>query len=247
MLQRFPLHSIYTYHVLVCTCTHTAALLAEHVNEKIFTDCLLKNASSEAHSTTSDCTANTHLTDDEANALRYVAGYVPFSLQKKFGHRPEFKHSLACMAVEGSSDEGSVDSYLYYTKDWIGRVNRGGLFRVNDQAYTFFVGLEMKVRQHLAFLFNAETTDCKQTVIDNIRQDEDILFSWTITADIDDENLSHELLSHVINLWLTIRGFSAAGAWMEYYKQCKEIRTKGGLRKGLKRRHHASGQNEVLT
>ena len=51
----------------------------EHVNEKLFTDSMLKNASrSETHSATPDSAA--HLTDDEANALRYVAGYVPFSL-----------------------------------------------------------------------------------------------------------------------------------------------------------------------
>jgi hypothetical protein len=38
--------------------------------------------------------------------------------------------------------------------------------------------------------------DClKQTVIDDIMQDEDILFNWAITADIGDESLSHELLS----------------------------------------------------
>ena len=37
--------------------------------------------------------------------------------------------------------------------------------------------------------------DClKQTVIDDIMQDEDILFNWAITADIGDESLSHELL-----------------------------------------------------
>ena len=90
--------------------------------------------------------------------------------------------------------------------------------KVHDQTYTYFVSLEMKVRQHLAFLFHAEST-LKQTVIDDIMQDEDVLFNWGITANIDDESLSHELLSHIIvNLWLTIRGFSAAGAWMENFK-----------------------------
>ena len=34
---------------------------------------------------------------------------------------------------------------------------------------------------------------------------------------------------------------------MEHYKQCKEVRIKGGLRKGLKRRHHASGLDDMLT
>ena len=203
---------------------------------------MLKNRSSAAQTAT---ITNTHLTDDEGNALRYVAGYVPFSLQKKLRHRPEFTHCLACMAVEGSVNEGTTDSYLHYTKDWIARVNRGGLFKVNDQTYKLFVSLEMKVRQHLAFLFHAETTS-KQTVIDDIMQDEDVLFNWAITADIDDDSLSHELLSHIVNLWLTIRGFSAAGAWMEHYKQCKEVRIKGGLRKGLKRRH-ASGHDDMLT
>ena len=54
-------------------------------------------------------------------------------------------------------NEGTTDSYLHYTKDWIARVNRGGLFKVHDQTYKLFVSLEMKVRQHLAFLFHAET------------------------------------------------------------------------------------------
>ena len=34
---------------------------------------------------------------------------------------------------------------------------------------------------------------------------------------------------------MTIRGFSMANAWMEYFKQMKETTTKG-LRKGLKRK-----------
>ena len=96
---------------------HTAALLTEHVNKKLFTDSMLKNTSSAAQTATLDCTANTHLTDDEANALRYVACYVSFSLYKKVRHRPEFTHCLVCMAVEGSVDEGTTDSYLHYTKE----------------------------------------------------------------------------------------------------------------------------------
>ena len=50
------------------------------------------------------------LTDEEANALRYVAGYVPFSLQKKLRHRPEFSECLKGMGVEGSPE-----GYLEYT------------------------------------------------------------------------------------------------------------------------------------
>ena len=59
-----------------------------------------------------------------------------------------------------------------------------------------------------------------------------------VTCDLDDEDLSVELLQHIIELWVTIRGFSAAGAWLEHYKQNIQSGTKGecGLRKGLKRK-----------
>ena len=64
-----------------------------------------------------------------------------------------------------------------------------------------------------------------------------MLFSWTaVTSDLDDEDLAKEPLQHIVELWVSIREFSAAGAWMEYYKQHIEITTKGacGLLKDLK-------------
>jgi len=44
------------------------------------------------------------------------------------------------------------------------------------------------------------------------------------------------LLSQIIELWLTIRGDSIAGAWLEYHKQYSNTKTMKsvGLRKGLK-------------
>ena len=67
-----------------------------------------------------------------------------------------------------------------------------------------------------------------------------MLFSWTaVTSDLDDEDLAKEPLQHIVELWVSIRGFSAACAWMEYYKQHIEITTKRacGLRKGLNRKN----------
>ena len=46
----------------------------------------------------------------------------------------------------------------------------------------------MKVRQYLAVLFQSDAPS-KQHVLNEIIQDADILFSWTIAADIDEENL----------------------------------------------------------
>ena len=68
----------------------------------------------------------------------------------------------------------------------------------------------------------------KEDVIEDIIHNDDVLFRWTaVTSDLDDEDLTKELLQHIVELWVTINGFSAAGAWMEYYKQHIENTTKG--------------------
>ena len=70
-------------------------------------------------------------------------------------------------------------------------------------------------------------------------EDTDVQFSWLLLClDLDDEELSNELLKNVVEMWLTIRGFSMANTWMEYYKQFNESNTKSktGLWKGLKRK-----------
>ena len=67
----------------------------------------------------------------------------------------------------------------------------------------------------------------KEDVIEDVVHNDDVLFSWTaVSSDLDDEDLAKELLQHIVELWVTIRGFSAAGTWM-YYKQHIEKTTKG--------------------
>ncbi len=76
-------------------------------------------------------------------------------------------------------------------------------------------------------------------VIDEVVSDDELQFHWClISMDIDDEDASQELLSKIVQLWLTIRGFSTAGAYVEYYKHCRKRSTKktAGLRKSLKRK-----------
>ena len=75
------------------------------------------------------------------------------------------------------------------------------------------------MRQCVTGLFSAQPP-LKQAVIDEIIHDEDILFNWAIAA---------ELLTHVVQVWVTIRGFSVAGAWTEYYKQCSKQYGRGNI------------------
>ena len=120
-------------------------------------------------------------------------------------------------------------------------MNRGKLFQISDEVYRFFYDLEMKVSAYLKDIFLAagKVDQSKKEIVSSIVDDTDVQFSWLLLClDLDDEALSNELLEKVVELWLTIRGFSMANMWMEYYKQCSDSSTKSkkGLRKGLKRK-----------
>ena len=54
--------------------------------------------------------------------------------------------------------------------------------------------------------------------------------------DISSKQDGVELLGHIVELWLTIRGFSVSKAWMDKYKrQAQAEMAKKSLRKELKR------------
>ena len=40
-----------------------------------------------------------------------------------------------------------------------------------------------------------------------------------LSQDIEEEENSEVLLAEIINLWITIRGFSLSASWMEEYKK----------------------------
>ena len=98
--------------------------------------------------------------------------------------------------------------------------------------------MELRTREHLTTILNQRAVT-KKEIMENILNDEDVLFSWTllITGDIGEDDLTNELLTYVVELWLAIRGNSCVGEWMEYYKQTKQevIKQNKSLRKVLKR------------
>ena len=99
----------------------------------------------------------------------------------------------------------------------------------------------MKVCAYLQdiFLAGGQVDQSKEEIISSTVENRDVQFSWLLLClDLDDEELSNELLKNAVEMWLTIRGFSMANSWMEHYKLCDESNTKSktGLRKGLKRK-----------
>lgn len=181
--------------------------------------------------------AGSEFTKDELNALRYACGYVAHKLLKKYEKRKseksdQFEMCLGQMAVAGDSTD-----FTLYTSQWLDLVNRGGLFPLNDESFRCFCAVETVVRKTLPSLYRSGSTQTiKQTVIDAVKSNDDVIFYWNLIAqDIDEEEQSLELLVEIVDLWVTVRGFSLASHWLEVYKTATKTLTKKstGLRKGL--------------
>ena len=105
-------------------------------------------------------------------------------------------------------------------EEWTDLVDQGGLWHVRENTHSLFLCLEEEVRPLLPSLLSE--TDKKEKIINELSTNEDVLFYWLIVgADFeeDDERVHTELLRRIIELFVTIRGFSYASGWLEKYKQ----------------------------
>jgi len=84
----------------------------------------------------------------------------------------------------------------------------------------------------------AESQGEKRAIIDHVLTNCDVQFHWCmLSVDIPDDKDGLELLRHVVELWLTIRGFGMSKEWMEKYKCISHTTSKGkkSLRKKLRK------------
>ena len=122
--------------------------------------------------------------------------------------------NLMALVRSGSHEECGND------EEWMKMIDRGGLWYIKESTYSLFVALEEETRQCLKALSN-QRSKCKQEVIKMILSNEDVLFYWTIASadfEIDDEEVHDVLLKMIVELYVTMRGFSYASMWMEKYK-----------------------------
>ena len=170
----------------------------------------------------------------ESNALRYAAGYVPRAIRKRLerGSHP-LKEELVLCLVELCEDDGTdVDA----SADWTKAISRGGIKLVNNKTYHFFHAVEMNVRRHFSKT-SAPTLSAgsKAELVESITTDEDVLFYWSIISAEWEEKEEQILLRMLIDLWVTVRGFSFAKSMLEMYKQAqkKTVQKSKGVRKQL--------------
>ena len=218
-------------------------LLAQSTNQKLFEMILTKHFCSYVpgeigQGTSDNASDEISLTKDELNALQYVGGFVPHALLKRFERNigKKYDHFYECLGEMAVVSETS--DFLEYTKEWISKVNRGGLFPLNDMTFLMFVAIEKQVRCLLPghLLQSSASDEFQKNVIGKIVSNDDVQWQWTLISQlIDSEEDAVWLLGEIVKLYVTIRGFSIAATWMEVYKKGVKRGTKKtvGLRKQL--------------
>ena len=215
------------------TAGEACPIFYQYVTDKLFKASIMQHfpVSTEAVSGT---ISESSLTYEEVNALRHAAGYVPRALRKKLerGSHPMKEEMVLCL-YEMTEDDGQEDTLQ--SEDWVNLVNRGGLKLVNSATYMLFAAMELCIRKNL-HKFNQPTN---QPTLDHLKEeilgDDDVQFHWSILSASWDEEEVEPLLPLIVQLWVTIRGFSYASAWMEKYKQTNKKSTQKtkGVRKQL--------------
>jgi len=187
-----------------------------------------------------DVLTDTELTNKERGVLRYVAGYICRHLRQKLereGH--EFKEEMTLCLLE--LVKGDDDTEQFGTdEEWTNLIDRGGLWHVKENTYQFFRAVEDVVRGILPKLV-LPNAPAKPEIIKEVTSDNDVQFYWLIATadfDVEDYEIHDTLLLKIVELYVTVRGFSLASGWLEKYKQ----RTKKSTQrtKSLRREIHDS-------
>jgi len=229
-----------------CEHFNNEPLLMELVNECVFQDLL--RTTFEARETSNAQEPEVTLSEDEENIIRYACGYIGMKLRRKFmkveGEKAaRFVECLDRMQADDQTSE--TPSFFEYTTKWIKQVNRGGLFKVSDDAYHLFreieIAMQYKLTGHIkatTTMSSAESVKGKNKIIDSVCQDIKVQCAWDIiNCTMTDEESNVELLKMIVTTWLDIRGFSYAKRWIEDYKiiLSTETKKKKSIRKELKR------------
>ena len=206
----------------------------QHVSDLIFQDIITREFTNE---TCDDEPIVAPITYEEGNALRYVAGYVCRKIKENIeASKHPFKEALLLCMMDLTDEDDETSS----SADWLHAIDRGGLCRVSEGTVMLFHEIELLVRRVFhkdsPQLTCAELTcNLKEKVIQSTLTDGNIQFHWCLlTSDIEDEKATI-ILKMIVELFVTIRGFSFAKSFMEMYKQStkKSTQKSKALRKKI--------------
>ena len=186
---------------------------------------------------------------DEESTLRYVSGFLVFSLKRKMrGKRSSQARAVTALleqlASKHDDDLGDQISLEDFTCHWIDQINRGGLMKVTDDFYAF-----IKLMENLArVILNKDTLvrycgdDLRQVVIDRFDQNVLLREKWNaLTVGLRNKELANQILTAIFWKWANLRIHAFIKHWLELrrnelFKKGEEVAEKAApaMRKALK-------------
>ena len=174
-----------------------------------------------------DVQGTAELTVLNEQALRYIAGYVPMKLKKKYLKQTCSPHALAyfeCLASMHEQEEGADEDneFLQYTKIWVEKVNRECLFTVNNNTYLLFRAMELAVRKTLSIQQIGKEPSLRiKEEMKRIVMNDTVMAHWSVilavAPDMDGNN-SYNLLGKIADKWISIQSNSFASGWIEQHR-----------------------------
>ncbi|XP_071854441.1 uncharacterized protein [Apostichopus japonicus] len=178
---------------------------------------------------------------NEEQALRYCSGYIPAKLLKRYKCLKNNQTAAAFVKVLESWGENSVEdapTFVAYTKVWLEKQNRGGLFVVKDNVYLFFKAMELIVRASLQqdniALF--QHLNIQIGLLNNIYERGKVTQKWELTSKPLTLERREKLFQEVVKNFLKMRCEAFVKVYIMIRKQKeREVSKKGekSLRKEL--------------
>ena len=215
------------------TCQEPQPVFYQEVTDLIFEELLQSALPVNTDNTPSEAAAISY---EDANAIHYTAGYVCRKTYNKIqcSNLPAKTELTKC--VMGLLKDNEEEAVASSAADWVNEVDRGGLWKVQEGTYMLFASMEEEVREHFQTGHVRHMKDgFKERVSIAVSTNDEVLFHWCmLTAEIEEVH-AQVVLDMLITLWITIRGFSFASAFLEMYKQEKKrgLQQSKALRKDI--------------
>ncbi len=176
------------------------SLLFQHLTEKLF-EAVIKEEYEVATKSVACASVDVRLTSEEANALRYVAGYVCSKVQKKIAasQHPHKDQMLLCLITLCDEDQEEQQTAV----DWINAVDRGGLCHVSETTFQLFLEMESIVKA----IYKIDAVDDvekggKNEWVQKVLYDDDVQFQWCLLSAEVGEAEATSLLTMLVDLYV---------------------------------------------
>ena len=173
-------------------------------------------------------TIDVKLSIEEQTTLRYVAGFIPFSLGKRFKNKQNSDIGKMVMEtiLSWQANPAETDkTFLEFSKSWTEKVNRGGLFLVNDDFFIFIRRIENVARSVLNcnLILNYKGEDLRDVLMEKFNKSELIDIGWeSLTKNLQSEETKKLLKQIILRKWVGIRAKSFLKCWVRMLKRKKQ-------------------------